>query len=107
MAEIIEVGKCMIILPNCSRLPVFNAAHQTPHFGVEKTIDAEAQDFWWPTLKPDVTFWTKSCIDCKEQKLGSFERRPKDLILSTLTSWLYGCSWAREVFRGERMSRVL
>ena len=76
VAEIVEVGNHRIILPESLRLPAFNAAHRTLHLGVEKTIDAVAKDFWWPTLKTDVTFWTKSCIDCQAIKVIR-HNRPK------------------------------
>ena len=76
VAEIVEVGNHRIILPEPLRLPAFNAAHRTLHLGVEKTIDAVAKDFWWPTLKTDVTFWTKSCIDCQAIKVIR-HNRPK------------------------------
>ena len=72
VAEIIEVCNRRIILPEHLRLPAFNAAHRTLPLGVEKTID----DFWWPTLKTDVTFWTKSCIDCQAIKVIR-HNRPK------------------------------
>ena len=76
VAEIVEVGNKRTILPECLRLQAFNAAHQVLHLGIEKTIDAVAKDFWWPTLKVDVTRWCKSCMQCQAIKVIR-HNRPK------------------------------
>ena len=76
VAEIVEVGNKRIILPDRLRLQAFNAAHQVLHLGIEKTIDAVAKDFWWPTLKCDVTKWVKTCVQCQAVKVIR-HNRPK------------------------------
>ena len=76
VAEIVEVGNSRIILPEQLRLPAFNAAHRILHLGIEKSIEAVAKDFWWPTLKEDVTKWVNTCIDCQAIKVVR-HNRPK------------------------------
>ena len=76
VAEIVEVGNKRTILPESLRLPAFNAAHQVLHLGIEKSIDAVAKDFWWPTLKADVTHWVKTCLQCQAIKVIR-HNRPK------------------------------
>ena len=74
VAGVAEVGNNRIILPEQLRLSAFNAAHQTLHLGIEKTIEAVTKDFWWPTLKKGVTFWTRTCMDCQAIKIVRHNR---------------------------------
>ena len=76
IAEIVEVGNKRAILPESLRLQAFTAAHQVLHLGVEKSIDAVAKDFWWPTLRADVTRWVKTCFQCQAVKVIR-HNRPK------------------------------
>ena len=44
-------------------------AHYDPpvygHLGINKTVKLVEQNYWWPTLRQDVTTYIQGCADCQ------------------------------------------
>ena len=76
LAVIIDEGNKRVILPETLRLTVFNLIHDRLHLGIDKTIEAISKDYYWPTLKKDVTDWVQSCVVCQATKVTR-HNRPK------------------------------
>ena len=43
---------------------VLDQNHKVLHQGPDRTLAAIGSTFWWPSMKRDVEFYTKSCITC-------------------------------------------
>jgi hypothetical protein len=60
-----------IYVPNDAlRLEILKDRHDSPsagHFGIAKTLDLVARDFWWPKMRHWITEYVKSC-DCARFK---------------------------------------
>ena len=53
-----------IVVPKVYHKEVISIAHDSPtagHFGARKTYDRILNNFWWPTLRKDVSEWCRSC----------------------------------------------
>ena len=74
LAVVREEGNNRIILPNKLRLTAFNIAHQSLHLGIDKSTIAVTKDFWWPTLRKDVEYWVRTCIECQAVKVTRYNR---------------------------------
>ena len=74
LAVVTEENHKRVILPETLRLTAFNLAHDRLHLGIDKTIEAIAKDYYWPTLIKDVTHWVKSCVVCQATKVTRYNR---------------------------------
>ena len=57
-----------IILPSVFREGVLGEAHDNllnGHLGIRKTLDRVSQNFFWPSMKKDVTRYVKTCSVCQ------------------------------------------
>jgi hypothetical protein len=53
------------------RIRILQEMHDAPsagHFGIEKTIARIQQQYWWPTVRKDVTNYVRSCLTCQRNK---------------------------------------
>lgn len=58
------------------------AAHhdalQAGHFGVDRTVELVARNFWWPRMHADVASYVKHCPECQRSK--ALHQRPYGLL---------------------------
>lgn len=55
------------------RARILQELHDAPtagHFGVEKTIARVQREYWWPTIRKDVTKYVRSCPTCQRNKVS-------------------------------------
>ena len=60
------------MMPDEFRERVIHEAYSSPsmgHFGVEKTFDRAAQEYYWPGYYYDVADFMRHCWLCQEYKL--------------------------------------
>ena len=57
-------------VPYSWRRRVFNIVHGLGHPGVERTRQAVASKFVWPSMRADVSRWARECVDCQRAKIG-------------------------------------
>lgn len=53
------------------RVRILQEMHDVPlagHFGTEKTIARVQRQYWWPTVRRDVTKYVRSCLACQRNK---------------------------------------
>lgn len=55
---------------------VFNTLHGLSHPGVKATVDLISKRYIWPSLKKDVSHWTKCCEPCQQSKVGRHTKSP-------------------------------
>ena len=65
-----------IVIPDHAdiRKQLLYELHDAPysgHLGVARTIALIEKDYWWPTLKADVSQYVKSCGDCQRNKAST------------------------------------
>jgi hypothetical protein len=61
-----------LVIPAALRAQVLTAYHSPPHmghYGEFATHQRVTRDFWWPSVRADVTRFIGDC-DCKRQKVG-------------------------------------
>jgi hypothetical protein len=50
-------------------------AHYDPpvygHLGINKTVKLVEQNYWWPTLRQDITAYIQGCADCQQHKVNN------------------------------------
>ena len=66
----ISNGPARPYVPYAWRKRVFNIVHGLGHPGVERTRQAVAAKFVWPSMRADVSKWARECIDCQRAKVG-------------------------------------
>ena len=74
MAFFIEDKIKRVILHEPLRLILYNTAHNMLHFGIEKSIEAIARNFWWPKLRDDFSHWVNNCASCQQKKVSRHNR---------------------------------
>ena len=60
--------RSQIVVPRTLRRVVLEVAHDLPmsgHFGVRRTMDRVLMNFYWPTVRKDVTEFCNSCDECQ------------------------------------------
>ena len=60
-----------VYVPPPLRLEILQARHDAPtagHFGIARTFELVARDFWWPGLRQQVREFVASCETCKRAK---------------------------------------
>jgi hypothetical protein len=59
------------------------AMHHEPvwaaHRGINRTVELVARDYWWPTLRADVTAFVQTCDSCQRMK-ASNQRKGGELL---------------------------
>ena len=56
-------------IPIGFRRQAFLTVHSQSHPGIRATVKSALQRFVWPSIKADVTKWTRNCIDCQKSKV--------------------------------------
>ena len=69
-----------LVVPESKRLEIMQLAHDSiygGHFAAKKTLQRIQTNFYWPTMKTDVTKYTQSCKDCQmRRRVTVFDRVP-------------------------------
>ena len=65
----ISNGPARPFVPFSWRRRVFNAIHGLGHPGVERTRQAVCAKFVWPSIRQDVTKWSRECQECQRAKV--------------------------------------
>lgn len=63
------------------RVRIMRECHDSPlaaHMGKEKTYDLVTRQFWWPTVRKDVTRYVRECHSCQAVKV--VQQRPGGLL---------------------------
>lgn len=58
------------------RKQTFRAIHNLAHPGTRATNRLISEKFVWPSMKKDVTLWTKQCIACQKSKIHRHNKAP-------------------------------
>ena len=59
--------KVLLVVPKPLRYEIISLSHcegYTGHFGILKTIQRIGNNYWWPTVKEDVTNFISTCKIC-------------------------------------------
>lgn len=52
------------------RKNVFNAVHNLSHPGAKSSVKLVTEQFVWPSMKSDISSWSKHCITCQKSKIS-------------------------------------
>ena len=63
-------GPARPFVPYSWRRRIFDTIHGLGHPGVERTRQAVAAKFVWPSMRADVSKWARECVDCQRAKVG-------------------------------------
>lgn len=63
-------------LPLEFRKIAFNILHNLAHPGIKTTVKLLTSRFVWPSIKKDVTVWTRTCIPCQRAKVNRHTKSP-------------------------------
>ena len=68
---IVDVGNgpARPFVPQAWRKRIFDVIHGLGHPGIERTRQAVAAKFVWPSMRADVTRWARNCINCQRAKV--------------------------------------
>ena len=62
-------GPARPFVPHSFRRRIFNVIHGLGHPGIERTRQAIADKFVWPSMRQDVTKWARECLACQQAKI--------------------------------------
>ena len=65
----ISNGPARPFVPAAWRRRIFDIIHGLGHPGVERTRQAVAAKFVWPSMRQDVSRWARECIPCQRAKI--------------------------------------
>ena len=65
----ISNGPARPFVPTAWRRRIFNTIHGLGHPGVDRTRQAVAAKFVWPSMRADVTRWARECLSCQQAKV--------------------------------------
>jgi len=69
-----------LVLPESKRLEVMKLAHDSlwgGHFATKKTLQRIHTNFYWPSMKQDISKYTQSCEECqKRRRVTVYDRVP-------------------------------
>ena len=72
IGELHWYGERLVVMEDASlKRGVISLYHDSPmagHLGISNTTWAIAQDFWWPSMKKDITEYIKGCTTCQSKK---------------------------------------
>lgn len=63
-------------IPKPFRRSIFDAMHNISHPGTRATNRIVCEKFIWPSMKRDVTLWSKQCIACQKSKIHRHNKAP-------------------------------
>ena len=70
--ELFWYGNQLVVMEDTSlKRGVISLYHDLPtagHPGISNTTWAILRDFWWPSMKKDITEYVKGCIECQAKK---------------------------------------
>ena len=70
--ELYWYGDRLVVMEDTSlKRGVISLYHNSPtagHLGISNTTWAISQDFWWPSMKKDITKYVKGCTECQAKK---------------------------------------
>ena len=66
----ISNGPARPFVPFSWRRRVFNSIHGLGHPGIERTRQMMREKFVWPSLRADVSKWSRECVHCQLAKVG-------------------------------------
>ena len=65
----ISNGPARPFVPAAWRRRIFDVIHGLGHPGVERTRQAVASKFVWPSMRQDVSRWARECVPCQRSKI--------------------------------------
>ena len=65
----ISTGLIRPYVPEQFRIPIFKALHELSHPGVRASVKLVKERYIWPSLRKDVSLWTKTCLQCQKSKV--------------------------------------
>ena len=71
-------NKVRPLVPAAWRQMLARTFHELHHPGPKSTAQKVSERYYWPTLKRDVTAWTKTCDVCQSSKATAAIRPPMD-----------------------------
>ena len=79
--ELFWYGNWLVVMEDTSlKRGVISLYHNSPtagHPGISNTTWAITRDFWWPSIKKDITEYVKGCTECQAKK--NQPNKPKPL----------------------------
>jgi len=76
-----EGQKWTVWVPECMKRSLLLQAHDHPlagHFGAEKTFRLLQEEWWWPSMKSEVSAYTRACEVCQRSN-AAHSMRPAPL----------------------------
>jgi Integrase zinc binding domain len=70
-----------LVVPSLLRPQVLHQCHNalsSAHFGITKTINQVARNFWWPSFRMDTHQYIRDCLSCAKNKPG--QHKPYGLL---------------------------
>lgn len=61
-------------VPRALRRGLFEKLHGLTHPGVRATVRLVTQKYFWPSMRKDVTRWTRACSPCRKSKVHRHNR---------------------------------
>ena len=77
--ELLWYGNRLVVMEDTSKRGVISLYHDSPtagHLGISNTTWAILRDFWWPSMKKDVTEYVKGCTECQAKKNQPNQPKP-------------------------------
>lgn len=71
-----STAKVRPYLPHEYRRTAFNTLHNLAHPGIKASVKLLTSRFVWPSIKKDVTLWTRTCIACQKAKVFRHTKSP-------------------------------
>ena len=81
-----QVNKLHLVAPLSVRYCVFAILHNDKlggHQGINRTVAAVKQRFWWPLLQDDIQRWCNECVPCQERKKSRHKAYPLQQHIAT------------------------
>lgn len=76
-----DVGEQIrIYVPVTLRRKIFDNVHKFSHPGAKATRKLIAQQFVWPSMRKDITNWSKTCLRCQRAKIQRHNVRTPEQI---------------------------
>ena len=80
ISELYWYGEQLVVMEDASlKRGVISLYHDSPttgHPGISNTMWAVMWDFWWPSMKKDITKYIKGCVKCQAMKNQPNQPKP-------------------------------
>ena len=63
-------------VPEALRQSIFGSYHNLSHPGTQATIKIITERYVWPSMKKDITEWSRACIPCQRAKVSKHTNSP-------------------------------